>query len=862
MDPPQSQESATAMEVDGFEVQGPPAIINEFNITPEAFPWRAPIPDKVKSRRVEMGGQLLFDIVLRSGGIDEPEEVYPPTDAASLQRLLDAIAETSYDAVKRDSIIYFLLKWHQDGREKKFAMARCIPPHFAILSDAYWHLDFGEQLADYEKAVSILADARLERHYASEIIQALSLASDPSPLIRKYVRTAKPRLSKPGDIDAYTMALADSSLVEAWEYQQTYPPVKGGTRERLIKKILGWCLAPIPGVEPLKQLAEFPLEKLEQDILHSYATEPPSDLPLASIPAIQDLVVLRLVQAGEFAAAVKLDRQLSSHSALYPSEANKIAVAERRKIMDEIMAALPASERQLLEIELEQLALGKGTGMSGPVLTTSWKERIANDSELSMSWESAGASRSVAPPPSAPLHREPAFFTVTEPSGALRFGGPLPIIPHEERETPRFSISAGPRRVPLHPTGESISAPVTASSGMYGQTSISPVRPMHAVPGSASRPSARAAAVLGGTNAPRTRSGAIAPVAGPSSILSPSRNVPYIVREAPIASETEELYQAAGSANQYSNAFFPTFPTAGVKRAFGEDGPRTPAAAEVMESSPEVEATPEVEQSSEGERTPEAGAVPRARAAFEPEEVPMEDLYEPRMPQPDVEMQETEAPLANGHADASRFKTPEPKPAPQTPQVTAQFSFSFVDSRSGWESRKSPRLHKEKSPEFPGSFTHSDGEGESEPELQAGPEPVQSTPPRQASPLGLTPRIPSPSPMQQPRGAGVQEPEVREDEQRIPGGLMDEDEDEGHDFLPPLPPTTPSARRGRARPSGSRGGTPEVATATPSNLRRSSRISSSTPAVEPESPVKPAAKSRSSRKTVAGGTKSARKKRP
>jgi hypothetical protein len=62
------------------------------------------------------------------------------------------------------------------------------------------------------------------------------------PLIRKYVRTAKPSLTEPVDIDLYTIALVESSLLEAWQFQRTFPEV-GETRPRLVHKILQWCLS-------------------------------------------------------------------------------------------------------------------------------------------------------------------------------------------------------------------------------------------------------------------------------------------------------------------------------------------------------------------------------------------------------------------------------------------------------------------------------------------------------------------------------------------------------------------------------------------------------------------------------------------
>jgi hypothetical protein len=94
----------------------------------------------------------------------------------------------------------------------------------------------------YQKAVSILSDVRLNRDYPSKILQAISLCDGATPLIRKYVRTAKPLLTEPMDIDMYTIALAESSLLEAWQFQRTFPEVTE-MRPRLLHKILEWCLS-------------------------------------------------------------------------------------------------------------------------------------------------------------------------------------------------------------------------------------------------------------------------------------------------------------------------------------------------------------------------------------------------------------------------------------------------------------------------------------------------------------------------------------------------------------------------------------------------------------------------------------------
>lgn len=204
-----------------------------------------------------MNDQLIFDVLLSTGGIRHPEKLFPPHDVEQLGLLLDAIRDSAYDTLKKDCLIYYLLKAHRDGREEFYRDEKCIPPQFSLLADAYWFLDTGIHIAvsgrsslnctlphsyPNQKAVSILSDVRLNRDYPSKVMQAISLSDDAHPLILKYVRTAKPQLTEPIDIDIYLIALAESSLLEAWQFQRTFPEVSE-IRPSLLHKILEWCLA-------------------------------------------------------------------------------------------------------------------------------------------------------------------------------------------------------------------------------------------------------------------------------------------------------------------------------------------------------------------------------------------------------------------------------------------------------------------------------------------------------------------------------------------------------------------------------------------------------------------------------------------
>jgi hypothetical protein len=89
----------------------------------------------------------------------------------------------------------------------------------------------------------MLSDHRLDADHPSKVLEVLSLAEKNSmPLILNYIRTAKPALLRPEDVDIYVIALAESSLMEAWQFQRSFP--EGSiARTRFLTKIIDWCLS-------------------------------------------------------------------------------------------------------------------------------------------------------------------------------------------------------------------------------------------------------------------------------------------------------------------------------------------------------------------------------------------------------------------------------------------------------------------------------------------------------------------------------------------------------------------------------------------------------------------------------------------
>ncbi|KAH9998619.1 nuclear pore complex assembly-domain-containing protein [Russula vinacea] len=423
----------------------PPDLISLFDLSSDGFPWRAPRPHQIENRRAQLSDLLIFDILLSSGGVRQPDTLWPPTDPESLRRLLDAIEDSAYDALKKDCLIYFLLKWHQDGREERFREDKCIPPQFAMLSDAYWHLDSGIHV---ERAVSLLCDVRLNRDYTSKIIQAISLSDNSTRLLLQYLRTAKPMLTEPDDMDTYILALAEDGLACAWQYQRTFPD-KSEIRTRLTRKVLEWCFTPKPRPEHLKQLITFPLSAFEQSLLHKFALEPPASLPAYSVSVLQDLVCVRLVQSGQYVEAIKLDQQFASTRLGRGTQASQ-AAERRRKMIEDVIAALPSIERQETEEKLRAVAPRKPQTKATPV-------------DLNMSWEE------IPPPPRA----------LPVKSGAPRFILGRPTYGHNQPKVVPGPMIEAP---PTQPVGSLLAPAHTRGIGGVVPPGLNGATHVHSAP--------------------------------------------------------------------------------------------------------------------------------------------------------------------------------------------------------------------------------------------------------------------------------------------------------------------------------------------------------------------------------------------
>ncbi|KAG6849853.1 hypothetical protein H0H93_004347 [Arthromyces matolae] len=126
---------------------GDPVYLKYFDVSDAGFAWPASLREEILERRIALDDTLIFDILLEAGGVARPWTLFPPRAQEDLELVLQAIETSDFDDLKKECLVYYLLKWHKDGREGRFQVDRAIPSQYVNLADAYWHLDSGVDIA-------------------------------------------------------------------------------------------------------------------------------------------------------------------------------------------------------------------------------------------------------------------------------------------------------------------------------------------------------------------------------------------------------------------------------------------------------------------------------------------------------------------------------------------------------------------------------------------------------------------------------------------------------------------------------------------------------------------------------------------
>ncbi|KAG8807143.1 hypothetical protein FRC17_004629, partial [Serendipita sp. 399] len=376
--------------------------LKHFDLSPAAYPFDEQRIRKIEHRREQLEGQLFFDYMLDQAGIAQPAKVFPPKSVKVFKYLVEEILNSEWPSlddysqetvkshvrVKRTCLIYYLLAWWGTERSGSYADDQRLSNQFAELTYAYFNLDNGN-------AVSV----------THKIFQALSIATDgdPSELILRYARMAKPPLNSTDLVKTYLTALAKVNFVDAWAYQRGED---GEARDMLLASILKAILSPRPIRKALHILTALPLQHYEREFIHRWALEPPTSVSESALAHLHSLLTLRLTQEGDYTSAVQLNRQFHQYGEKLKSEKKRTPrvahdpdaslepgmivskkAEEWREILREAVALLPIEHRRVLESKINEsdVSIGMFPGLQSTVPEPVPAE---NNNGMDMSWDS------------------------------------------------------------------------------------------------------------------------------------------------------------------------------------------------------------------------------------------------------------------------------------------------------------------------------------------------------------------------------------------------------------------------------------------------------------------------------------------
>ncbi|KIM24827.1 hypothetical protein M408DRAFT_37047, partial [Serendipita vermifera MAFF 305830] len=124
--------------------------------------------------------------------------------------------------IKRACLIYYLLAWWDNEAHLKYSENMRLASQFTELTHAHFLFDIGFTA----NAASLLCTPLItaEPALVQKVFHALSISTDadPSVLILRYARMAKPELKPQEVLFSYVDALAKINFMEAWSYQRTF----------------------------------------------------------------------------------------------------------------------------------------------------------------------------------------------------------------------------------------------------------------------------------------------------------------------------------------------------------------------------------------------------------------------------------------------------------------------------------------------------------------------------------------------------------------------------------------------------------------------------------------------------------------
>ncbi|GAA98418.1 uncharacterized protein L969DRAFT_103092 [Mixia osmundae IAM 14324] len=324
------------------------------------LPWIEALPEQdgtvsdtlldwIQHRRTR-NGPLFFDRLLSLANV--PTSLYPPESERTLARLLDEIDRSvSFDMLKKDCLVYTLLKDYGDSRASAFADLLELPPLFRRAADGYWALD----RARYSEAFSLLTSPAITLDFVSEIVSFL--ASESPSLLVDFVQSARLSLTARADVRLMIAALVElGRLDSAFTWLRRYSTDEPSARPELLSHVIKTAFDQRANSRAsLKIFLTIPLLPSEDRSVYASCLDllRTSQTPTAKRQLVRGFMVARLTSEGRYTQLIKFLAEESM-----PGSPVQLTAAETtwiRHTTSSTMSILPAVQQSFVELELEQL---------------------------------------------------------------------------------------------------------------------------------------------------------------------------------------------------------------------------------------------------------------------------------------------------------------------------------------------------------------------------------------------------------------------------------------------------------------------------------------------------------------------------
>ncbi|KAL8862521.1 MAG: hypothetical protein Q9178_001019 [Gyalolechia marmorata] len=262
--------------------------------TDRSFAYGEQTITKILKSRRSVDNELLIEKLLKTLGVERPQDFYPPRSNQTLRDLHSQIIDSPSPNHHKQSLLYYILKDIPDNNTtaSTFARAVYLPEKYGIFIDCIWLLDRG----DFENALDYLTEPVLIPTFPEEILYILCTHPDQrdDQLPLAYYYTVSPAVTTPKVISALFSKLALSSVTDAFFWSRK----QGETSHKnLFEQLITTVLNGPEGADRARrsvELIHLPFSKEEETWFETYLTDGKGK----SLPGAKDAVAVRGMASG------------------------------------------------------------------------------------------------------------------------------------------------------------------------------------------------------------------------------------------------------------------------------------------------------------------------------------------------------------------------------------------------------------------------------------------------------------------------------------------------------------------------------------------------------------------------------------